>query len=194
MKPRKSLAVLAALAAAIGMPASAAEPAGTAPATNSKSSAAHGDWKDRVYFGGSMGLSFGDVDYVTLRPEAGYAFTPKWSSGLALSYVHRSDSRVRPEFTTNDFGFDLFNRYRFVPQAFGEVRYSHWSYEVPLSLGGTVRESYSGYLAGGGFVQPLGGRAVFIASALYDFNYSTNNRGNPYDSPWVISAGVSVGF
>jgi hypothetical protein len=148
---------------------------------------------DRWYYGGGIGASFGDVEYISINPLVGYSFTPKLSAGTSLFYVYRDDSRYDPDVTTNDYGGDLFLRYRITQPVYLQAQYSYWNYEVPTVGGGTFRDSYNGYLAGGGFVQPLGNRAAFYFSALYDFNYA-DDEPSPYDNPWVMSAGVTVGF
>jgi len=148
---------------------------------------------DRWYFGGGVGASFGDVDYVSINPLVGYSFTPKLSAGASIFYVYRDDSRYDPDLSTNDYGGDLFLRYRITQPVYLQAQYSYWNYEVLQVSGTTIRDSYNAYLAGGGFVQPLGNRAAFYVSFLYDFHYS-DDRPSPYTDPWVMSAGVTVGF
>lgn len=153
---------------------------------------AKASWTDRIWFGGSVGASFGDIDYIQVAPAVGISVTPKISTGLGLSWVRRDYSGT-PRLTTDDYGVDLFARYRIVPQAFGQIQYSYTDYEYPLLAGGTADDSYSAVLVGGGWVQPLGGRASFVLSALYDVTYDEDERA-PYDGPWVFSAGVVFGF
>jgi len=190
--------LLAFLASAAGA-AESPPPGGPAPPSPPPSpsapsgAAAAPRWSDRLYYGGCLGASFGDVDYVSLTPMLGYSFNPKLSAGVSLFYVYRDDTRYEPDFTTSDYGFELFGRYRIVAPVFAELRYSHWSYEVLQLSGQTDRDAYDGFLLGGGFLEPMGGRSAFYFSVLYDFNYSTDGL-SPYDDPWVVSAGISVGF
>ena len=148
--------------------------------------------RDRFYYGGSVGASFGDVDYLLIAPNLGFRVTPKFSTGVGVSYIYRSYSGPSG-FSTDDYGLDVYGRYRIIPQLFAQLQYSHSRFEYPLLAGGTADDSYSAVLAGGGWVQPLGRRASFIVSALYDFSYD-EGKPAPYDDPWVVSAGVSFGF
>lgn len=146
---------------------------------------------DRIYFGGSVGLSFGDIDYVQIAPQVGVQITPKVSGGVAASFLRRRYSN--PSTSTSDGGFDVYGRYRLVPQAFLQGQYSYTDFEYPLVSGGTTRDRYSALLAGGGWVQPLGGRASFVGTVLYDLTYSDDEPA-PYADPWVVSGGVVFGF
>jgi hypothetical protein len=148
-------------------------------------------FRDRVFFGGSIGASFGDIDYVAIAPTVGVLVAPKLSVGVAPFWVHRDDSTA--DVSTSDVGFDLYGRYRVIPQAFAQIQYSYTDFEYALTGGGTASDSYSAVLAGGGWVQPLGGRSSFIVSTLYDFSYD-DDEPSPYDDPWVVSAGVVFGF
>lgn len=146
----------------------------------------------RIYFGGSIGVSFGSVDYVQVSPQVGFEITPKLSTGLAVSYLRRSYSGLNTV-STSDRGFDVFTRYRLISQVFLQGQYSYTDFEYPLAAGGTTRDSYSAFLAGGGWARPLGGHVSFVTSAMYDFTYSEDEPA-PYDDPWIVSAGVIVGF
>jgi len=150
-------------------------------------------FRDRLYYGGNLGLSFGDVTYVDLAPYVGVNFGHNVSGGLGVFYAYREDNRYDPDLSTNDWGASLFARYRPARQFFLQAAYSWTDFEYLLVDGSTAREGYSAIMLGGGFVQEMGGHAAFIISAMYDINWSQDDL-TPYDSPWIISAGVSVGF
>lgn len=54
------------------------------------------------------------------------------------------------------------------------------------------RKWISNQMIGAGYVQPLGGRSFINFSAMYILNYSQNQYINPYPSPWVIRAGITL--
>lgn len=197
---KRRLVILAAVVMTIGglLPAQAAaqETAAAPPAGTGKPAPPPPQkprFRDRLYYGGNLGLSFGDVTYVGLAPYMGVSFSPKVSGGIGIYYTHREDDRYDPNLSTNDWGSSLFARYRPAPQFFLQAEYSWTDFEYLLIDGSTAREDYSGVLVGGGFVQEMGGHAAFIVSAMYDINWSEDEL-TPYDSPWLFSAGVSVGF
>ena len=112
--------------------------------------------------------------------------------GLGLIYRYRDDDRFPPGLSSNDYGFNVFTRYRFTPRfyAHGEVEYL--SYEFLRFDGTEERDSYTSVLAGPGYAQQVGRRSSVFVSALYNFNYDGSL--SPYDDPWTIRVGFAYGF
>lgn len=148
----------------------------------------------RFFFGGGVGASFGDVDYIEVAPLVGFKVLPRFDLGLQPFYRWIDDGRYSPSVTTSDYGATLFARVRVIAGFFVEGDYQGTSYEYPNAGGGTTRDTYNAFLAGGGYAFPLGGHVGFYASALYDFSYDGNDINRPYDSPVRLQVGVSVGF
>ena len=155
---------------------------------------AHAPLGERMFFGGSIGLGFGDVDYVEISPLVGLHVTERLSTGVSLLYRHRKDSRFQPDLSTNDYGADLFARYRLAGPFFLEADYEYLSYEFVRFDLSTDRTDFSSLLAGGGVYQPFGRNASGYVSVLYNFSYDENDLQSPYDDPWVYRAGVMFGF
>jgi len=149
---------------------------------------------DRLWFGGGIGFGFGTVDYVEVAPIIGFSATDKLSVGGGITYRYRDDGRFADSLTTNDYGANVFVRYRFLPALFGHVEYEYLSYEFVRSDLSTERDNFNSVLAGPGFFQPLGKRVSFYATALYNFSYDSDEFPSPYDDEWVYRVGVSVGF
>ena len=148
----------------------------------------------RLFAGGSMGLGFGDVNFVDISPFFGVAITERVSAGVSLLYRWREDRRYDPDLTTTDYGGSLFTRIRIVDPIFAQVEYEYLSWEfVRLDLS-TERRGYPSLLGGIGFAQPLGGNATFYTSFLYNFTYDDSDIIRPYNSPWVIRVGVGFWF
>lgn len=141
--------------------------------------------RDRLYFGGGIGLSFGDVDYIELSPLVGYRVTPELNLGLGVFYRYRKDSRYEPDVTTNDYGGSVFGQYRLIPQLFVHGEAEYVDYEYVLGNLDTDRETDTNLLAG------LGYGSSFYVLVLYNFNYDEESYANPYDSPWVFRVGVT---
>ncbi len=151
-------------------------------------------WKDKMYFGGGIGASFGDVDYVELAPLVGFRLHPRVNAGVGLLYRWRSDSRYDGGIDTTDYGGNLFAQFGVAGPVFLQAEYEYVSYEYPTSSGSTLRDGQGAALAGAGFSQRISGNAGFYASALYNFSYDSNDLYSAYDSPWVYRVGVTVGF
>jgi hypothetical protein len=146
----------------------------------------------KYFYGGGVGLSFGDIDTITLSPMAGINLTDKMSVGLTLSYVYRKDSREQRDVTTHDYASTLFTRYRLTPQYFLEADVEHLSNEYVRADNTTDRREFNSFLAGGGYQMSLGGNASAYITVLYNFSY--NDKDSPYSDPISVRGGIGVGF
>jgi hypothetical protein len=145
------------------------------------------------FFGGGVGLGFGDVDWVSVEPLFGYRINPRVVVGTSLIYQWQNDDRYGPSVSTTNYGARAFVQFYPVPNFFLQAEYEYLNYEYVLSDFSTLRSNQSSYLAGAGISQPMGDRAFFFVSALYNFSYQDDPT-YAYSSPWVYSAGVGVGF
>jgi len=145
------------------------------------------------FYGGGMALSFGQVDLIGISPIIGYRITPVVSAGLGLQYFYRNDSRYGESYSTSDYGGSLFTRFYVGEGFFLSATYEYLRYQYFDFSGAKLSDDYNAVFAGGGFSRPLSPNAAFVVTALYNVTYDDNEPG-PYDSPWVIGAGVSVGF
>lgn len=151
-------------------------------------------FKDRVFVGGGLGLSFSNYySFFSVSPLIGYKLTPKLATGLQLQYRYTSYKEYTPKIATNDYGISPFVRYNVYNPFFIHAEYEYLNYELPVSVGETVRKGYNSFLAGGGLFQPVGRRAGFYLLALYNFSYR-NDGLSPYSSPLILRAGVTAGF
>ncbi len=156
---------------------------------------------DKVYVGGGFGLSFGDLTYIQLMPIVGYRITPKLSAGLRLMYQYTSRKyytgpTTSEKLTSNDFGFGPFARMMLFGPIFLQAEYEYLNYEYYNTPDEKNRLGFSSFMAGGGIVQPIGGKAAFFLTALYNFSYNSSSTAGPqpYSKPYVIRAGITAGF
>ncbi len=149
---------------------------------------------NKWFFGGSIGASFGDVEYVEIAPLVGYRVHPRFTTGVGAFWRSRDDKRYSPSISTDDYGGSVFAEAYVTKPIFIHAEYEYTNYEYPTAAGGTTRDSYDAFLLGAGFFKPLGGNVGFYASALYNLSYDSNDLSSPYDSPWVYRIGMSVGF
>jgi hypothetical protein len=150
----------------------------------------------RWFYGGYIGASFGDVEYVEIAPLVGYRLTPEFGMGLGLLYRYRTDNRYHDELTSTDYGANLFARYYVTSGLFVQGEYDNTSYEYFADVNSSVteRDGYDAFLAGVGFNTGAGQGAGFYVLALYDFAYDENDPYRLYDSAVQFRIGVSVGF
>ena len=151
-------------------------------------------WRDKLFFGGGVGLGFGDVDFISVEPMVGYRIDPKVSIGASFLYRFTSDSRYGDDISLNDWGARAFVQYFPVPQFFGQVEYEYLDYEYVLPNLDTDRDTAGSVYVGGGISNPLGRNAAFYGTVLYNLSYDDDDPFSPYDSPWVVRVGISAGF
>lgn len=153
--------------------------------------------KQRVFYGGGIGATFGDVQYFEISPMVGVNINPRTAVGLSFLYRYRKDTRYKEDLSTNDYGATLFGRFHLTPNLYLQAEYEYLTYEYyryNIFTNTSIKESddFSSFLAGGGFSAPIGGRASMFVTALYNFSYDDPN--SPYSEPIQLRFGVGVGF
>ena len=156
-------------------------------------------WQERIITGGGMGMGFGSgQDYISLSPLVGFAITKKFVAGTGVTYRYTKYKDVYPgkDVSTNDYGINPFLRYTVYQGIFLQTEYEYLNYEaIYYSTLETTRSDFSSFMAGGGFLQPIGDKAAFFVLAMYNFSFRDPKQGEflPYGSPWVIRAGITIG-
>ena len=51
-----------------------------------------------------------------------------------------------------------------------------------------------GPVVGGGVAQPISKNASIFATALYNLSYDSSELQSPYDSPFILRAGIGIHF
>ncbi len=141
----------------------------------------------KIYYGGTIGLSFGDYARFSIAPLVGYRLAKRWSVGGKAVYEYINDKRYAEDRTWHNYGGSLFARFRPHPRFYLHGEYAYMSYDYTLG-----RDWVPFLLLGGGYVQPISPRASAFVEVLFDV---LNDNGSPYEewNPW-ISIGVAAGF
>jgi len=148
--------------------------------------------KNKIYYGGNIGLSFGNYTMIAIRPLIAYKITPKLSAGVRLSYEYVSDKRYSETYNTSNYGASVFTRYRIIPQIYAHAEFAALNYELYNELGESQREWLPFLLIGAGYSQRLGGNVYAFVEVLFDVLQSDKS---PYRN-WepFTSIGIGVGF
>jgi hypothetical protein len=165
-------------------PPAAAEAAATpATATESKLS-------DRIYYGGTVTLSFGSATRIGIFPMVGYKLTPKVSGGVEVGYeyVNYDDS----DQSSHNYGGSVFGRYLVGRNLYAHGEYQAVNYDIPTGRNSSRREWVPFLLLGGGAYRMISARTSVYVEVLFDV---LQDDKSPY-SDWepVVSFGVGVGF
>lgn len=87
-------------------------------------------WRERIYFGGSFGGSFGTITYFEVSPVVGYMIRRNLSAGVGITYQYYNDKNY--DYTTHTYGGRVFLRQNFrfmkIP-LFAYAEYENVSYE-----------------------------------------------------------------
>ena len=144
-------------------------------------------FKDRRYFGGSLGLQLGTVTLVDLSPLAGVMLSPKFSTGIGATYQYYDDQRFQGN-AGSSYGGRAFVRYNVLPNifAYSELESINWN-AYNYGKDQFQRTWTEAFFVGGGYFAPFGSRGGANFTFLYNLNHS--NWGAYYSEPYLIRVG-----
>ncbi|MCK6648787.1 MAG: hypothetical protein L6Q66_03940 [Bacteroidia bacterium] len=146
------------------------------------------NFKDRVFFGGNLGLQFGTVTFVDVSPLVGYRITDNVSAGIGVTYQYYRYKDRFYELETNVYGGRVFGRYMFTDYLFAHAEYEYLNLEAFDFF--RRRVDVNSVLVGGGYYQRFTSNAGVMAMLLYNF---TEDRYTPYTNP-IFRIGFNIGF
>lgn len=145
---------------------------------------------DRVYFGGGGTFQL-DSRFLVLgaSPIMGYMITPKFSSGLGVTYQYTNYKFLNQ--SAHTYGGRLFSRYNIFRTVYAMGEYEMLNMGLPRVASETPRRWVDRLLIGGGYFQRFpGNRGGFNLGIFYDVFFQYNSPG-PYSSPWVYRVGFT---
>lgn len=143
--------------------------------------------KDRLYFGGNLGLQFGTITMIDISPLVGVMITPKLSGGLGGTFQYFDDNRLQGAQGTS-YGGRVFGRYNILPNIFTQVEYESINWKTYNDFVNDFRRTWTNALfVGGGYFVPFGPRGGANFTFLY--NVLHDNRNSFYAEPYVIRIG-----
>jgi hypothetical protein len=146
----------------------------------------------KLYFGGGVGISFGNYTRIAVYPMVGYKITPKLSAGIELGYEWISDKRYNETYTTSNYGGSLFARYRIIPALFFHAEYATYNYELYYLDASSERLWVPFLFLGAGFSKRIAPGTTAYAMVKFDV---LQNKNSPYkDWDPFFNVGISVGF
>ena len=151
---------------------------------------------DKIYFGGGGGFSTSsNQTNISIFPQVGYKITDRYSAGVGITYQY---VKIKQPINTSlsNFGWSVFNRFNVTNQFFAYTEFERLTFEFLTSFSPerTEKSAFNSLLVGAGYSEQLGGRASFNVMALYNVLYDESEIPRPYNSPWVLRAGVGIGI
>lgn len=147
-------------------------------------------FKERLYFGGNMGLGFGTTTYINLSPLVGCKITKQFSTGLGIIYNYFSQTYGSRKYVSTIYGGSAFARYMVSENLFAQVGWDKLNvmdYSSPIP---NSRAWIDNILIGGGYRQAISGKGSLVASIFYNIN---DTPLSPYQNP-IIQIGFNVGL
>ena len=152
-------------------------------------------FRDRLFFGGSFGLSIGQYTDIEISPHVGYYITPRWGAGIGMTYEYYNNKYHWPlyngsweRYETHIWGGRIFTNYviinnvnDFIPlglhfRIFAHAEYEAMSYEKKFfKYDATGRELQHSILVGGGLRFPTGKRSSMNLTILWNLNSNLND-------------------
>ena len=144
-------------------------------------------FKDRMYFGGNLGLQFGTVTLIDVSPLAGVMITPKFSSGIGATYQYYDDNRFQGS-AGSSYGGRFFTRYNVLPNIFAYSEFESINWNAYNFFNDRFQRTWTdAFFLGAGYFAPFGPRGGANFTFLY--NLLHDNRNSYYNEPYVIRVG-----
>lgn len=155
----------------------------------------------RLVFGGNLGVSFGDYTFVNISPQVGYMFSPIFTGGAGINYVHSSfktrySNNTEVKETYSYAGLNVFGRVFPTNFLFAmvqpEINYSWGKIKFENSNQPDIEQDgewIPTFLVGAGVMMGgRRGRGGLMLSVQYDL---AQNPRSPYGSNPFVGMGFS---
>lgn len=151
--------------------------------------------KDRLFVGGGLGLSFGDITFINISPEVGVRITDRFAAGIGGIYQYYKDSRFTPDFETSVYGGNVFARYSVFQDIFLTTDFRLLNLEGLQFAGQDTRVERVNvpiWFVGAGYRVSVGSSgSAFLITVMYDVIQDINS---PYGDRPFINLGVAIGL
>lgn len=153
-------------------------------------------FKERLVYGGNLGLQFGTVTYVDISPTIGYKVTEKFHAGVGATYIYYSEKYPLSNgqtytYKTDIYGGKVFTRYYVLENLFLHHETEILNLEVYDLLNDKVeRKNILSPLLGAGYIQRFGESSGLYLMVLFNLNETPDS---PYTNP-IIRMGLSFGL
>ena len=162
------------------------------------------NFTDNIFFGGGLGLQFGNLTMIDISPVIGYRVTPKFETGIGLTYKYYRYKDYYFDYSTgigydlksNILGGSVFARYHILENVFAHAEFEHlrYNYDDYYTSGGSLwTESrianINSFFVGGGYRQKISQGSYFFIMALWNL---TEDALSPYSNP-VLRMGIIIG-
>lgn len=151
--------------------------------------------RQKLFFGGNIGLSFGNFTLVDIAPQVGYAFNQYFSAGAGISFTYANSEYTEYEATRTYLGANLFAYiYPIKYIALSVQPGIDYMWASDKYYGGgkfTENKAIPSFVIGGGLRIPTGNVGGMIMMLKYDL---VQNPHSPYGNSIFYSVGYVFSF
>jgi len=148
--------------------------------------------ESETYYGGELGLRFGDYFSVSIVPMIGYKVTAKFHVGGKIGYSYVNDKRYDTKITSHNYGASVFSRYLVLPQLYAHAEFVYYSYKYQTERIETERKWVPFILVGLGYIQRVGPGSALFVEVLWDV---LQHEDSPYSSSDArVKVGIGFGL
>jgi outer membrane protein assembly factor BamA len=148
-------------------------------------------FKDRVYFGGNLGLNFGDITVINVAPIMGYKLNKKLSVGLGAKYIYYRERYpdYNWNYSTSFYGGSVFSKFSLTENIYLHGEFEALNSEVREFLSTTSTRKWvpMGFV-GAGYKYGMGAIS-FQLLALYDI---IDSPYSPYRGQYIFGPNIPV--
>lgn len=148
-------------------------------------------FKDRLFTGGHVGLTFGSYTNVIISPMIGARLNEKIYAGLGIEYQYTKYKDSRPELTFNQYGGRMFTQYNIVPKVYAHGELACYSMER-YTIGKKERSFVPFIYVGGGYRQMISERAFFSVQILFDVLQHTHSPYKAWEPIYSVGFGIGI--
>lgn len=146
---------------------------------------------EKLFYGGTIGVSFGDYSRIAIYPYLGLRITKKFRMALQIGYEYISDSRSSTKYTASNYGLSVWAQYNIIPALYLHLEPAYYSYET-YYIEGENRVWVPFVFAGAGLQKKLGARTAVYAQVKFDLLQDENSPYKNWDPFFDI--GIVVGI
>jgi len=146
--------------------------------------------KDKLHFGGSLGLQFGSFTSVYISPILFYDVAKKLMVGVGFNYIYQKYDYGSVEYKTSIYGPKLAAIFKPFKQLIVSTEYEYNFYDRNSDYFGQPIDPYwhSTWYVGLGYGVPMGKRGGMYFSMSYDLLYDASK--SYYSTAWRPTIGA----
>jgi len=158
--------------------------------SNPPTQESHLSFRDKLFFNGSAGMSFGSSTQIQLSPGVGYKFSDRFGAGVGINYIYSSTTSQETKFSQSVIGPRVFALYKLLDVIYLTSKYEFLSYKRKIA-NQEVKENIPAWQVGLGYSS--GGRGLGLnIELLYDLLHDENK--SLAQEAYSIQGGVNIGF